>query len=630
MDPLELPIRRFATPIAEAVRDNAVVVVIGETGSGKTTQISQILLDAGLGAGGMVGVTQPRRVAAVTVARRVAFERKVDVGQEVGYAVRFEECCSRRTSIKYLTDGTLLRELLHDPSLSWYGVIVLDEAHERSLNTDVLFALLKNLVARRNPPLKLVITSATLDGEKFSAYYGACPVFEVPGRAFPVEIVHSLDDHSADYLEAAVDTALDIHCNQSEGDILVFLTGQAEIDKAVCQLNAAVRALPADAAGDLLVLPIYAALPPDMQARARVFRPAPPGTRRCIVATNIAETSVTVEGVVYVIDPGMSKQKDFNPATGLDRLEVGPISRPRSEPTAPEIQRTSLAGVVLYLKSLPLNIDVLGFEYLDPPARPALEAALRSLYVLDAIDGDGVITDIGRRMAALPLTPHLSRALLAAEDGGCLGNMLSLAGMLSTESSVFLDGVPRPQDAPGSRRGSNQDLEGRDGVADGEILDGDEGEHRRLRHALAIGFANQLARRMPLHNGYRTLGERPTLAQVHPSCARLGADEDGLLPEWVVYHELIATGHTFLSKVCAVEGAWVAALLPRLTGVDVARLSGGASTAAAVAAAVGGEHAASGGASGKPGPLPLSRRNSDADVSDARARFLARKSQRGG
>ncbi|KAL6784040.1 hypothetical protein ACKKBG_A04550 [Auxenochlorella protothecoides x Auxenochlorella symbiontica] len=793
MDPLELPIRRFATPIAEAVRDNAVVVVIGETGSGKTTQISQILLDAGLGAGGMVGVTQPRRVAAVTVARRVAFERKVDVGQEVGYAVRFEECCSRRTSIKYLTDGTLLRELLHDPSLSRYGVIVLDEAHERSLNTDVLFALLKNLVARRDPPLKLVITSATLDSEKFSAYYGACPVFEVPGRAFPVEIVHSLDDHSADYLEAAVDTALDIHCNQPEGDILVFLTGQAEIDKAVRQLNAAVRALPADAAGDLLVLPIYAALPPDMQAR--VFRPAPPGTRRCIVATNIAETSVTVDGVVYVIDPGMSKQKDFNPATGLDRLEVGPISRVqatqragragRTRPgkcyrlytqkyyerqmpntTAPEIQRTSLAGVVLYLKSLPLNIDVLGFEYLDPPARPALEAALRSLYVLDAIDGDGVITDIGRRMAALPLTPSLSRALLAAEDGGCLGDMLSVAGMLSTESSVFLggrgpqqllasdapgpapsgrppsrpgagapgsapaplapqaraellrlqagglgdhvfllrlyrawqaagagadwaralgvdartlrfardvraqleramaaaepgargarsgesgaglaaagegrpprpakrdaDGVPRPQDAPGSRRGSNQDPEGRDGVADGGFLGGDEGEHRRLRHALAIGFANQLARRMPLHNGYRTLGDRPTLAQVHPSCARLGADEDGLLPEWVVYHELIATGHTFLSKVCAVEGAWVAALLPRLTGVDVARLSGGASTAAAVAAAVGGKHDASGSASGKAGPLPLSRRNSDADVSDARARFLARKSQRGG
>ena len=177
----------------------------------------------------------------------------------------------------------------------------------------------------RDPPLKLVITSATLDSDRFSAYYGGCPVFSVPGRTFPVEIVHALEDHSGDYFDAAIDTVMDVHLHEPAGDILVFLTGQAEIDRAVARLNEAVRALPPGAAGDMLVLPIYAALPPEMQAR--VFRPAPAGARRCIVATNIAETSVTVDGVVYVIDPGVAKLKTYNPASGMDSLQVVPISR---------------------------------------------------------------------------------------------------------------------------------------------------------------------------------------------------------------------------------------------------------------------------------------------------------------
>ncbi|KAI7837808.1 hypothetical protein COHA_008436 [Chlorella ohadii] len=838
MDPANLPIRQYQQQIVDSVRANAVTVVIGETGSGKTTQISQILEEAGLAEGGLIGVTQPRRVAAVTVARRVAWEKKVELGQEVGYAVRFEDRTCRRTRIKYLTDGTLLRECLDDAQLSQYSVLVLDEAHERSLNTDILFGLLKELVQRREKPLKLVVTSATLDGEKFSKYFMSCPVFHVPGRTFPVEIIHALEDHGQDYLQAslegklkaAVDTAIDIHCNQPEGDILVFLTGQAEIDKAVKQLNDAVRSLPSEACGDLLVLPIYAALPPEMQAR--VFAPAPSGVRRCIVATNIAETSVTVDGVVYVVDSGVVKQKEYNPRTGMDSLGVTPISRVqatqragragRTRPgkcfrlytkkfferempntTAPEIQRTSLVSATLYLKSLPLNIDVLGFDYLDSPAAESLEDALRQLYVLDAIDVNGAITDKGKAMACLitpcsaqhapartpcpadkgkamallPLDPSLARALLAARDLKCLDQMMTVAAMLSPESSVFLgnkgpeqlaagteqqgqqggrgggggpsiseqgrellkelqqeglgdhilllrlyeaslgaawqaaggsidwcrdlgvdgrsmrfardirqqleriigpdgsgfdggSGRQRPERQRGSeggeaggsgeaaRRDEQPAAEGRqregERERDSSKRDRERGDRERhydsrggkrprrsggfsdaatvsaLRMALTIGFANRLARRMPMHNGYRTLGESSTLAQLHPSCARVAADDDGLLPEWMVYHELVSTGRVYLSKVCPVESQWVQAILPRLEGIDVNRLSGGKTGAKAIAAA---EAQAAGLAAAadaeKQRAAAAERRNTDDAVAAARARYLARKAAGG-
>ncbi|EFN54077.1 hypothetical protein CHLNCDRAFT_136192 [Chlorella variabilis] len=685
MDPLKLPIRQYQQQIVDSVRNNPVTVVIGETGSGKTTQISQILEEADFADDGIIG-------AAVTVARRVAWEKKVELGQEVGYAVRFEDRTSRCTRIKYLTDGTLLRECLDDAELARYSVLVLDEAHERSLNTDILFGLLKELVARRKRPLKLVVTSATLDGEKFSKYFSSCPVFHVPGRAFPVDVVHALEDHTGEYLAAAVDAAVDIHCNQPEGDILVFLTGQAEIDKAVRQLNEAVRQLPAHACGDLL---------------ARVFAPAPSGCRRCIVATNIAETSVTVDGVVYVIDSGMVKQKEYNPRTGMDSLGVTPISRVQAtqragragrtrpgrcfrlytqkfferempDTTAPEIQRTSLVGAVLYLKSLPLSIDVLGFDYLDAPAvrqgagagwqqhqqgggrgrgpggggggggggAPAISAAGRQLLqelmqeglgdhilllrLYEAWDQAGQSIDWcrdigvdGRSMRfARDIRQQLERIIgpdgAGLEAGGARRRQHDAqppAGAGQQQGGGGGEGRPwdgardvgrgeRAGAGGGGRREYGRDgRDGRDSKRERE-REGGEGLPRggkrprrgfsdaatvtSLRMALTIGFANRLARRMPMHNGYRTLGQSSTLAQV-----------------------------------CAVEAAWVQAIIPRLENIDVNRLSGGKTGQAAIAAAE--ARAAGTEAAEQQRSAAVERRNTGDAVAAARARYLARK-----
>ena len=362
------------------MKTNAVTVVIGETGSGKTTQIAQILLRSGVVAdGSAVAVTQPRRVAAVSVAKRVAEEMGVEIGKEVGYSVRFEDRTCRLTRIKYLTDGTLLRELLEDPTLSRYSVVVLDEAHERSLHTDILFGLLKKLVSTRE--LKLVITSATLDSEKFSTYFDDAPVFTVPGRTFPVQIAHATEAPKS-YFQSAIETVVDVHVNTGPGDMLVFLTGQEEIEKACRAVEAHVRSMPEGECPDVQVLPLYASLPPDMQSR--VFHPHDPNVRRIIFATNIAETSLTVPGIVFVIDPGVVKQVEYDAMTGMNALKVVPISGVQAKQragragrtqagrcyrlytkdaleldmpaiTRPEIQRTCLVGTILYLKTLNLK-----------------------------------------------------------------------------------------------------------------------------------------------------------------------------------------------------------------------------------------------------------------------------------
>eukprot|EP00898_Chlorokybus_atmophyticus_P006194 jgi/Chlat1/6576/Chrsp45S05942 len=701
-----LPIDAFEQDIVAAIRDNPVTVIIGETGSGKTTQISQFLLRNGFadGAkGGRIAVTQPRRVAAVTVARRVAWELGSDVGDVVGYAVRFEERTSSRTKIKYLTDGCLLRECLRDPDLLSYSVIVLDEAHERSLNTDILFGLLKPLLKLR-PSLRLVITSATLECDKFARFFGDCPVLRVPGRLYEVEIVYA-EERPVSYVEAAVQTIVDIHVGSPEGDILCFLTGQEEIEKACHSITDRIANMEERACGDIM---------------ARVFAPPPEHCRRAIIATNIAETSLTVDGVVYVVDPGMVKLKDHDPRRGMDRLSITSISRcyrlyPQDvydhelpAATVPEIQRTTLEGVVLYLKTLGIS-DVLSFEFLDAPEASALEEALKHLYALDAIDEDGNVTHVGEKMAELPLEPPLARAMIEACTLDCVEDAITIAAMLSTES-VFMGSQGRRggDRRGGGERGANNDnfrqqqdrrdpeLPTGSGLGDhiqllqvyhaweragfdnewcrrmrlqtrsmrfavnvrrqleqvvGTYKDKDERDRERderdergergrgrkrdregrvggnnkdvrysaVRRALCVGFASRLAHRLPRHNGYKTVSDSPVLVQVHPSSAELAADEDGLMPEWVLYQEL----------VCVVEGKWVEPLLRKMHGVDVDRLSGGASRRKrAVAASLTEPPLADGSTRVASSQPPAAQAKSADRAAAARERFLQRRAEK--
>ncbi|THD19419.1 Pre mRNA splicing factor ATP dependent [Fasciola hepatica] len=325
-----LPIYKFREGLLQAIADHQILIVEGETGSGKTTQIPQYLYEAGYCTNGKkIGCTQPRRVAAMSVAARVAQEMSVKLGGDVGYSIRFEDCTSDRTVIKYMTDGMLLREFLTEPDLGAYSVMMIDEAHERTLHTDILFGLVKD-VARFRPDLKLLISSATLDAEKFAAFFDDAPVFRIPGRRYPVDIYYTKAPE-ADYVEAAVVSVLQIHVTQPPGDVLVFLTGQEEIETANELLIERTRKL-GSKIRELLILPIYSTLPSDMQAR--IFSPTPPGARKVVLATNIAETSLTIDGIIYVIDTGFCKQKFYSARSGIESLIVVPISQAAADQRA--------------------------------------------------------------------------------------------------------------------------------------------------------------------------------------------------------------------------------------------------------------------------------------------------------
>ncbi|PWA83024.1 RNA helicase family protein [Artemisia annua] len=473
-----LPVWHQKHEFLKALKENQTLILVGDTGSGKTTQIPQFVLEAvelescDRTKKYMVGCTQPRRMAAMSVSRRVAEEMDVAIGEEVGYSIRFEDVSSTKTVLKYLTDGMLLREAMTDPLLERYKVIILDEAHERTLATDVLFGLLKEVLKNRSD-LKLVVMSATLEAEKFQGYFSGAPLMEVPGRLHPVDIFYT-QEPERDYLEAAIRTVVQIHLSEPPGDILVFLTGEEEIEDACRKITKEFGNMGDRPVGPVKVIPLYSTLPPAMQQK--IFEPAPPPVteggppgRKIVISTNIAETSLTIDGIVYVIDPGFAKQKLYNPRVRVESLLVSPISKAsanqrsgragRTQPgkcfrlytetsyndlepqTRPEIERSNLTNTFLTLKKLGID-DLVHFDFMDPPAPETLMRALEELNYLGALDDEGNLTKLGEIMSEFPLDPQMAKMLVVSPEFNCSNEILSVSAMLSVPNCFV-----RPREA---------------------------------------------------------------------------------------------------------------------------------------------------------------------------------------
>lgn len=472
----DLPVHAQREEFLKIYHSTQIMVFVGETGSGKTTQIPQFAVYDEIPQvyGKQVACTQPRRVAAMSVAQRVADEMDVKLGEEVGYTIRFEDRTGPNTILKYMTDGMLLREAMHDPKLERYSCIILDEAHERTLATDILMGLLKT-VADRRKDLKIIVMSATLDAEKFQTYFNDAPLLAVPGRTHPVEIYYT-PEYQQDYMESAIRTVLQIHATEGEGDILLFLTGEEEIEDACRKISLEGDELVREAnCGQLVVYPLYGSLPPAQQQK--IFSPAPgplkaggPKGRKVIVATNIAETSLTIDGIVYVVDPGFSKQKVYNPRIRVESLLVAPISKASSQQRAgragrtrpgkcfrlytedafkkelneqsyPEILRSNLANTVLELKKLGID-DLVHFDFMDPPAPETMMRALEELNYLGCLDDEGNLTPLGRTASDFPMDPMMAVMLINSPKFYCSNEILTLAAMLSVPN-VFI----RPNNA---------------------------------------------------------------------------------------------------------------------------------------------------------------------------------------
>ncbi|GJJ13850.1 hypothetical protein Clacol_008107 [Clathrus columnatus] len=608
-----LPAFACREDLMRVLRDNQVVVVVGETGSGKTTQLAQFLYEDGYCAYGIIGCTQPRRVAAMSVAKRVSEEMECKLGSTVGYAIRFEDCTSPETKIKYMTDGVLLRESLNEGDLDRYSVIILDEAHERSLSTDVL------MVLSRRRDLKLIVTSATMNAEKFSGFYGNAPTFTIPGRTFPVETFHSKSP-CEDYVDSAVKQVLQIHLSLPPGDILVFMTGQEDIE-ITCQVVRE-RLEQLDDPSPLSVLPIYSQMPADLQAK--IFEATDDGSRKVIVATNIAETSLTVDGILYVVDAGYAKLKVYNPKVGMDALQITPISQANASQrtgragrtgngfcyrlytemafrnelfpnTIPEIQRTNLANTVLLLKSLGVK-NLLEFDFMDPPPQANILNSMYQLWVLGALDNVGNLTPVGRKMSEFPMEPSMAKMLIQSVEYKCSEEMLTIVSMLSVPS-VFYRPKERLEEADAARekfsvpesdhltllhvfsqwklhyyrddwavkhflhpkllrkaREVRAQLEDIMKFQKMELHSAGT-DYDLVRKAITAGYFHQAARVKGIGEFVNIRTGLPT--HLHPTSALYGL---GYTPAYVVYHELILTSKEYMTQVTAVDAYWLAEL----------------------------------------------------------------------
>ncbi|KAI5089266.1 putative ATP-dependent RNA helicase DHX33, partial [Silurus meridionalis] len=463
-----LPIYQAKSQLIDQLRQLPNAVLIGETGSGKTTQIPQYLYEAGIGRQGIIAVTQPRRVAAISLAGRVAEEKRTQLGKLVGYTVRFEDVTSAETKLKFMTDGMLLREAIGDPMLLRYTVVILDEAHERTVHTDVLFGVVKSAQRKRKEhnkiPLKVIVMSATMDVDLFSQYFNKSPVLYLEGRQHPIQIYYTKQPQS-DYLHAALVSIFQIHQEAPlSHDILVFMTGQEEIEALARTCRDIAKHLP-ETCGPMIVIPLYASLPPAQQLR--VFYPAPKGCRKVILSTNIAETSITISGIKYVIDTGMVKAKRYNPDSGLEVLAVQRVSKAQAwqragragredsgscyrlytedefenlaNMTVPEIQRCNLAGVILQLLALGVS-DVLNFDFMSKPSPESMRMAVEQLDLLGAVEQreDQVfLTPLGKKMACFPLEPRFAKTILISPDFSCSEEILTIVSLLSVDSVLY-------------------------------------------------------------------------------------------------------------------------------------------------------------------------------------------------
>ncbi|WP_016256839.1 ATP-dependent RNA helicase HrpA, partial [Yersinia pestis] len=454
--PDNLPVSQKKQDIYNAIRDHQVIIVAGETGSGKTTQLPKICLELGRGVKGVIGHTQPRRLAARTVANRIADELDTSLGGCVGYKVRFNDQVGENTLVKLMTDGILLAEIQQDRLLMQYDTLIIDEAHERSLNIDFILGYLRELLPKR-PDLKVIITSATIDPQRFSQHFNNAPIIEVSGRTYPVEvryrpIVDDADDVDRDQLQAIFD-AVDELGRESAGDILIFMSGEREIrDTADALIK---QNLP-----HTEVLPLYARLSNSEQNR--VFQSH--HGRRIVLATNVAETSLTVPGIKYVIDPGTARISRYSFRTKVQRLPIEPISQAsanqrkgrcgrvsdgicirlyseqdflsRPEFTDPEILRTNLASVILQMTSLGLG-DIAAFPFVEAPDKRNIQDGVRLLEELGAIqtasNGHQQLTPLGRQLAQLPVDPRLARMVLQAQKSGCVRELMIITSALSIQ-----------------------------------------------------------------------------------------------------------------------------------------------------------------------------------------------------
>ncbi|XP_044494911.1 probable pre-mRNA-splicing factor ATP-dependent RNA helicase DEAH9 isoform X2 [Mangifera indica] len=607
-----LPVYKYRTALLYLVETHATTIIVGETGSGKTTQIPQYLKEAGWADGGrVIACTQPRRLAVQAVASRVAEEMGVKVGEEVGYTIRFEDLTNKGvTMIKFLTDGVLLREMMDDPLLTKYSVIMVDEAHERSISTDILLGLLKK-IQRRRPQLRLIISSATIEAKSMSSFFQARKsrrvlegeefvpkmeptILSVEGRGFNVQI-HYVEEPVSDYVRAAVSTVVLINDQEPPGDILVFLTGQDDIDTAVHLLTEEARTNRKNSSG-LIILPLYSGL--SRAEQELVFSPTSRGKRKVVISTNIAETSLTLEGIVYVVDSGFSKQRFYNPISDIENLVVAPISKASARQRAgragrvrpgkcyrlyteeyfvnempaegiPEMQRSNLVTCVIQLKALGID-NILGFDWPASPPPEAMVRALEVLYSLGVLDDDAKLTSpTGFQVAEIPLSIWVSgrgaqkeldeaKLRFAAAEGDHVTFLNVYKGFLQSGKSsrwchknfVNYQAMKKVTEIREQLRRIAQRI--------GIVLKSCESDMQIVRKAVTAGFFANACHLEPFSQSgmYKTVRGSQEV-YIHPSSVLFRVN-----PKWVIYHSLVSTDKQYMRNIISIDPSWLLEVAP--------------------------------------------------------------------